>query len=208
MYKQNESDFHQPSSEVIIKNATILCLHAVEVRNTIPAVDLIYPSSVFNLSPPCPILLQCLSCLCLKLRSSFNLRPLRSCLKSQTNQAFSQVLDCLGSISNSRSCFDVKPRFAALQSVIKLIQEWDTYRKSNGSRILVIRSVTYKISYIELIYWWNFCSTFWQVIESERRLLAHELCHKYSYLWNLTSDLNPSTCNFWLNLWLDFWPLT
>ncbi len=137
----------------VVRNAAILCLHAVEVRHTAPSVDSIHLSSVLVSSTPCLIFIQCLICLCLELRS---------CFSPQTAQALSQVSDLSGRVSSLRSCFVFKLRFAALRSVMRKLEEWDVYRKSSASCILVIRLVTYEISYIQPIHWWDFRFTLWQ----------------------------------------------
>ena len=135
---------------------------------------------------------------------------LRLCFNPQTAQALSQVSDRSGRVSSLRSCFDFKPRFAALRSIMRQLEEWDVYRESSASCILVIRSVTYEISYIQPIHWWDFRFTFWQVIESGKLLLAHELCPRILLSLNLllTFDIRPPTCDLWLNFRSDLWPLT
>ncbi len=136
-----------------VRNAVILCLHAVEVRHTAPSVDSMHLSSFLVSSTPRLIFIQCFSCLWLELRS---------CFSPQTAQALSQVSDRPGRVSSLRSCFDFKPRFAALRSVMRQLEEWDVYRESSASCILVIRLVIHEISYIQPIHWWNFRFTFWQ----------------------------------------------
>ncbi len=136
-----------------VRNAAILCLHAVEVRNTAPSVDSIHLGSVLVSS-----LFNVLAVYVSSSDRVSTLRPLRPCLKSQTAQALSQVSDSSGRVSSLRSCFDFNLRFAALRSIMRQSEEWDVYRESSASCILVIKLVTYEISYIQPIHWWDFRS--------------------------------------------------
>ncbi len=135
-----------------------------------------------------------------------SLRPLRLCLKSLTAQALSQVSDSSGRVTSLRSCFDLKLRFAALRSVMRRSEGWYLYRESSASCILAISSITYEIRYIQLIHWRDFRFTFWQVIESERSLLAHELCPRI--FLSLKSDLWPKAASLRLLTRLLTRPLT
>ncbi len=71
-----------------VRDAAILCLHAVEVRHTAPPVDSIHLSSVLVSS-----LFNVWAAYVSSSDRVSTLRPLRPCLKSQTAQAVSQVLD-------------------------------------------------------------------------------------------------------------------
>ncbi len=146
---------------ISVRSAVILCLNTVEVRHTAPSVDWMHLSPVFVSSTSRLIFTQCLSCFmswaqivsqpsdCSGLVSS--LRPLRPCLKSQTAKAVSQVSDHVLTSNHARWLCDQlydSPRN-------------DVYRESSASCILVMRLVTYEISYIQPIHWWDFHFTFW-----------------------------------------------
>ncbi len=93
------------------------------------------------------------------------------------------------------------------------LEEQDVYGEGRHPVFCwVIKSVNYEISYIQPIHWWDFRFTFWQGIELERRLLAHELCLQILLSLNSTFDLQSPTFDKWptaastFNLWLDLWP--
>ncbi len=74
--------------EFAVRNAVILCLHAVEVRHTAPSVNSMHLSSVLVSS-----LFNVLAVYVSSSDRVSTLRPLRPCLKSQTAQAVSPVSD-------------------------------------------------------------------------------------------------------------------